>query len=120
MNYYRVLVGIHVDDKGKEYPTGTIVATETDLVAKFNSPNSRKFEQVTKEEAEVFAAKLAREKNKGQRGRSTQDAGLTENDNLEKMTIEELRKKAADEEIELGNATKKEDIIKVIRGVVTV
>ena len=91
---YRLLRGQHIsgerDADGKKivYKAGDVFESPIDLVARFNDPRmaEQKFERVFTE------------------------------DPLEVMTVAQLRELAEEEEIELPNNAKKQDILNVIRG----
>lgn len=90
------------------YRKGDIVETEFDLLAFNQPPRSMKFEKVDSIGRPV--SQLARSK------KSTATAGDFDlGDGLEELTVEELRKLAEEEEIDLGSASRKDDIIKEIR-----
>ncbi len=111
------------------YQTGEIVDSPVDLVAKFNHPNSRKFERVddivraarTSQElahphphtippAVVSPAPLVKDTVK-----NTDPTDLKKyRADLEKMTVKELQAHAQAEEVDLKGNTNKEQIIKIL------
>lgn len=119
MAKYRVMSGRHaqgIDDrqvingepnprygKPRIYLTGDVVESDTDLVRRFNSRDSIKFQRLTDDAPGSSWAP---------------DPVNPDADGLTAMTVQELRAHAAAEEIDLAGATKKEDIIAAIRAVV--
>lgn len=102
---------------------GDIIETDLDLKALFDRPgNIPKFEDITHgaamaamtpESIDQQVAELLRKKAEMV---NAQGSEKTHGDRtLESMTVEELKKLAAEEEIDLGKATKKEDIIRIIQ-----
>ena len=97
---FRILHGQHIagkDENGKRIVyrgadgkghSGDVFESEFDLVARFNDPRmeQQKFERVFHE------------------------------DPLDSMTVKQLRQLAEDEEIDLGSATAKNDILRIVRG----
>ncbi len=99
MSKFRLLQGVHGEGKGpnlKVYYPGDVIETESDL-CKFNTPSSSpKFEKL---DASGVPAKGA----------------PYPGDQLDAMTVERLREFAAEEEIDLVDARKRDDILQVIR-----
>ena len=97
MKSYRLLTGKHyegIEESRKTYNAGEIVRSDTNLLV-FNQPGCIKFELVDEE---------------GQPSKSSKH-----NDGLDPMTVSQLRAMAAEEEIDLGSASRKDEIIKIIR-----
>lgn len=98
---FKVLHGLHYegknsDGKAKCYKRGDVVDSASDLDKKFNSPGSIKFERVPDSTAVTVA-----------------EPELAEQ--LEKMTVPQLREFAAEHEIEIDSAySKKSDVIDCI------
>ena len=139
MGHYRLLKGKHTHnplelgsnnkplarnaDTRKVYEAGNIIESEGDLVEKFGT---EKFERVDRRgrsysEAEVPVQRQPRMNRADAEPEpivrsdvAVLEAGDEEVD-LEAMKLDELRAFAAEEEIDLGTATRKDDIIKAIR-----
>lgn len=141
MAKFRVMAGIHIgpdksekpievkDQAGnviqtkypsKTYPQGSIVNSDVDLVKK----HGEKFQYVSGNERPLRApgpdAQSRREEQEeklgvvhvpGESDESEEDEG----DDLESMTVADLKAYAGDNEIDLGGAHKKDDIIQAIR-----
>lgn len=102
--------------------TGDIIETDVDLHHMFDQPGAQpKFQDITlgdgtmpqtAESIDEQIARLQRQKEElaNKNGSQSTHGDLT----LQSMTVEELRKMAAEEEIDLGKASKKEDIINII------
>ncbi len=129
MAYYRVIKGRHLEFQdgsqgdrrvSKIYDTGEIVESAVDLCEAFNQvdeqgvPRSIKFERV-----DSVGRPLAKRKVKPKVSQQQQQSEPA-SDGLDGLTIEELRKFAAEEEVDLGDAKKKEDIIEAIRETVQI
>lgn len=126
----------------KIYAPGSIVSTPQDLVKRYNAPGSVKFERVdeyavdanynplhrrpdeTPEEYRTRMSELANaalEAATAEITTSSQEEGENESLSaspeqvLETMTVDELTKHAQEEEIDLQGATKKKDIIRIIK-----
>lgn len=105
---FKLLAGGHigVDPRTKKervYRAGEIVESETDLAERFNSriPGSpRKFERIFNDTA--YGSEQAKK----------EDEFLS---TLDSMNLKELLKVAEEEEIDLKGATKREDILKIIK-----
>ena len=113
---FKVLQSQHQHTDGVVYHTGQIVDSDSDLVLRFGGEKflkvgERPFPLPPKEVVPVVdppSSKTVVE---------VPDLKPTDNgkvDELSKMTIAELKETAAKEGIELGTATKKDDIVKII------
>jgi hypothetical protein len=144
MARYRLLRGSHIEahfrlsnpkdpasaviDESKVYQRGDIIETEDDLLKYNGGPmDPKKFELVLDELTDLKSMLSAREKleqrikvaqaaEEGFRTSQTDAAKYPANDTLESMSVAELRKYAEEEEIDLGAATKKDQILNIIRG----
>jgi len=112
MTHYRVLAGKHHVGSGadrKVFKAGDIVVTNNDLL-QFNQPGAAKFELVDS---------VGRPKSQKPIEKRVQPKAVTPDiplgDGLEDMTVNELRAMAEEEEIDLGSASRKDEIIKAIR-----
>lgn len=138
MPKFRILSGCWIDDgsvhkelENKSHRAGEVIESMTALDGKFNSPGyPPKFERITEgvptvaladirqmpgESAEQWMARIKKLSEP-----STLSPGKlagAEGDDVafQSMTVEELRAFAAEEEIDLGRATRKEDIIRVLK-----
>ncbi len=94
--------GSTTDDLGRKvqkiYRKGDIVDTDKNLAKQFNSPGCIKFRKLADGEQVVET-----------------EAGSTLADEYSKMTVADLKALASEEGIDLGNATKKDDIANIIR-----
>lgn len=103
---FRLLVGRH-GEGDRRYKPGDVIETKSDLL-KLNSPGSTKFALLESVPvAEPHEAKKSGKKSKKAEpvhGSATLDA----------MSIEELQAMAEAEEIDLGGATRKDEIIDII------
>ena len=108
MAKYRLLVSSHQDDKGKTYEKGDIIEDTRDLCALFNSSLGAKFALLSEDEVELLEKRTARATAKI----AAQNKGP---DTLDAMSAQELRAHAAAEEIDLGNAQSKKEMIEIIR-----
>lgn len=111
MPKFRVLAGNHsegyVDEVNRKDPLifhqGEVVNSKSNLVAIHNKPGSIKFEKVP----ENTPAKYENDK---PRSKSKEIV-----DNLEELTVRDLKEMASQEEIEIDNAMNKVEIINAIR-----
>jgi hypothetical protein len=116
---FRLLVGTHCEGEKDEdnrlimYKQGDIVETKSDLCAKFNSVGSVKFERIETENAQLPLSKPVTQAPGGSVKTATPAANPI--DTFEAMSVEELKKHAEQEEINLGKAATKPEIIKVLR-----
>lgn len=113
MKKFRLVVGQHIqnDPSGakdadgrpisKTYRQGDIVPSEKDLVQMFNAPGSVKFQRVFQDEEE-YTQSIA--------------PAAKPTDGLEDLSVKELQRLAAEDEIDLRGAVKKDEIISAIRG----
>jgi len=103
-----------VPPKGHIYERGDIIESKSDLCLHFNAPRAIKFERVDPSGRPVHdaAPNVQPAVNPSSR--------LADQDNLDNMTVEELRAFAAEEEIDLDNAVRKQDIIQAIRASIAV
>lgn len=149
MAKYKVLVGKYVDDDpvrkdstggsiDKMYQPGDVIETDKDLL-KHNTPGAPpKFSRLdidvsylpstsniwdaSKETLEQFVTRMKGNPLESNPPESTNlvfGAAKAGVDSLNHMTINELRKYAEEEEIDLKNTTKKEEMIKIILATVT-
>lgn len=100
--WFKLLNGLHDQGDGKVYRRGDVVNSKQDLEKRFGPA---KFQRVAdpaqvKEEEPVASAPV-----------SVQDE-------FSDMTVAELKQFAASEEIDLGSASRKDEILAVIREVV--
>lgn len=106
---YMVLAGAHYEG-GKQYVPGDIVDSMTDL-NRLNGPGMKpKFKQV-KDSRDEEQARTQVSVAPAVQQKETSDGILG---TLEGMTVSDLRKLAAEEEIDLGDAKTKEELVKVI------
>jgi hypothetical protein len=89
------------------YRPGDIIDTKINLLALNQPPRSMKFEMVDEKGKIVHSESAVAH---------PQTPIPARRDGLEAMTVNELKLLAAEEEIDLGEATRKEEIIAVIRG----
>lgn len=89
MPRFELLSGIH-NEGGKTYYPGDVINSASNL-AEHNKPNAFRFRPLPKSEAD-------------------RDEGL------DAMTVSQLREFAAEEEIDLGDATKKDEILRLCKG----
>lgn len=96
MARYKLLIGRHVVKGHKAFvatePGNNVVESDVDLVKKFGADKFQRLEDVPQ--------------NLLPNG---------ENDGLDEMTVAKLRQFASDQQIDLGNATKKDEIISILR-----
>lgn len=129
MPKFRVLSGRHcegdrdpVTNKLIIYNQGEVFESKTDLDKRFNHPTGVKFERVS-DATVVSRAPLAQAAaagfNSAEGAKKGTQPAFTSND-LEVMTLDELKKLAAEEEVDLGGLTKKADIIARIQSAVLV
>jgi hypothetical protein len=107
----------------RECSRGDIIETDRNLMAMFNSQGSIKFERADGlrpedrrdgETAKQYAARLAALAAEAALAAAQEEQGETAT--YEQMTVDELKRHAAAEEIDLGNAKSKQEIIKVLAG----
>ncbi len=109
MPTFKMLRGRHAegkDENGKQiiHERGSTFASNHDLDRIYNKPNSTKFQRVSDEKLKQLPP--------------TQHAVPNQNtisDGLEDLTIGKLRELAAEEEIDIEGAIKKDDILSRIR-----
>lgn len=116
MPTYEVIEGRHSEGRGrtrKVYKRGDRVTTPVDLEKKLNRPGyPPKFRRVDG----VLPSQKLGPPNPGDPYPTQLPPPQTHGmDTLEAMTVEELRKYAAEEEIDLGPAKTKADILKAIK-----
>lgn len=97
---------ISMSKRGHIYRPGDIIDSPSDLVRKYNSEGSIKFELVDATGRTVISSK---------RSAANSTSTEQESDGLEGLSITELRAIASEEEVALDGATRKEDIIRLIR-----
>lgn len=108
MARFRVVAGSH-NEGGVTYRKGDIVDSKSDL-SKLNSPGSLKFQRA--EDVEEAARQGFYE------GNTDKPKPSNGPDEFDAMTIPDLKKFAAQEGIDLGTATKKDEILVAIRSYV--
>lgn len=98
MMYFKLLSGVH-SHGDKVYNPGDIIESGTDLEKRFNVPGSLRFQRIREED-------LPRQEDhpSGNQGKTA----------LETLTVNQLRKLAEEYEIDLADATKKDDIIGIL------
>lgn len=127
---FRLLVGKHSQKEDGvlvTYKPNDVFECTTDLVERFNTPSSRKFEYV-EDDPRTSPGRVAYphlEKEKGperaERPAPAPSAPVAPKappfggKNLDAMSPEQLKALAAEEEIDLRGATKKEDMLKILR-----
>lgn len=135
-------VGLIHNDKGHELPgivckvynRGEVIDTPLDLIRMFDQPPhgpmGPKFQRLDEEstthhglfqhagESLPDFIKRCQDAQAQKELEAEQERASinTATDTFESMTVDELRKVAAEEEVDLGNARKREDIIRVLRG----
>lgn len=105
---FLILAGEHIHDDGLQYATGSIIETKSDLVKKFNSPGSEKFRRV--EDSAPVTIPTNRN--------SIAPEGVvqkTAEEIFDEMDVDELRKFAGENKINVGKATSKEDLVRIIK-----
>lgn len=107
--------------EGRTFKKGDIIETDKNLHVIFDRiGNPPKFEEVHEDER-IMTAQEKRQKAEALLKEAADDelaAQLrknTMNDVLDSMSVEDLRKHAASEEIDLGKAKSKDEILKVIK-----
>ncbi len=105
-----------------KYVPGDIITSNIDLAAKFNSPGSIKFQRLdadlrpqdmTLEELQAQREALDEAIESRQKASSREEFEL--DPDLMKMTLPKLLELAENEEINLGDAKKKEDVVRAIQ-----
>lgn len=115
MAFFRVLGGEHTESekdetgKLKVYKRGEIVETDKDLVKLFGD----KFYKLSDGEVSAERSGVAQAARDGASGLAA--TAVVEDDGLEGMKVDALRKMAEEMEIELDPGMKKDEIIRVIR-----
>jgi len=105
MPRYRLLRGIHVHGQNT-YSPGAVIDTAQNLL-RLNAPGSIRFERVYEEE-EPTPVETTPE--------PTEEEPT---DDLEALTLAELRDLAEAEEVDLGDAKRKADVLEVLRRALT-
>lgn len=123
MPTYEVLAGRHSEGRGrtrKIYKKGDLVTTHVDMEARFNRPGFppkyRRVEGVLPSQKLGGLPKTGDSYPVPQNLPPAQTHGM---DTLEGLTVEELRKYAAEEEIDLGPAKTKAQILEAIKASVS-
>ena len=104
-------VGDFLDNR-RSYRQGDIIESDQDLTA-FNdkrNPNNTKFELVNEHGQALQSATP-----QNYRPPAPTPPAAIVNDSLSSKTVAELREIAAEEEIDLGSATRKEEILEILR-----
>lgn len=116
----RVIAGRHVEG-GRRYKTGDIVVSKTNLAERYNTPGAIKFEFLgTATPTQAVQAREAAEpvEKKFQEPAKVEEVveeqSTTEQSDLSTLTIEKLRELATEEEIDLGDAVRKAEIVSAI------
>lgn len=124
MPMFRVINGKHSNGERDPitnalimYKPGDIFFSPTDLIAKFNSPDSIKFERMP-EGALPTNAPVAQAAIEGFRGQTTPDSSFDIN-SLSTMDVPSLIKLAQEEEIDLGTLKRKDEIVSRIKTALT-
>jgi hypothetical protein len=110
MAKFRVLHGIHAEG-GQVYRAGEVVDSATDL-NRMNTPGSSKFEELVGGGVAVVEAATPSSSS------LDDDSDGAVNDELDTMTVSQLREFAAQEEISLESSKKKADIVAAIRSAI--
>ena len=97
---------------GHVYRAGDIVDSSSDLGALFNQQDAIKFERVNASGQVIRQVVMPKRNRPPSPSPQLTTSG---SDGLDDMTVADLRKHAEEEEIDLGSATRKEDILKEIR-----
>jgi len=111
MARYRLKSGVHVDANGRydsKDPNNNIITTETDLCGKF----PRRFEKLAESESAVAVAVRT-----GAGSLKAIPATVPASEDgreLKFMTVSELQRLAEELEVDLGEATKKREIVKIL------
>jgi len=125
---FRLLAGCHsegTDQDGKPitFRKGDVFESDYNLDKMFNSVGAIKFEALDGVQFksaledmsdEELAAEVVR-RQEAKAGNQPTSTEYQEEDSLDSMTVRELKNFAEQEEIDLGNASTKENIIRVIR-----
>lgn len=101
---FKLLHGFH-SHGGTTYKPGSFIESDIDLVKRFNSPGSRKFERIQAADPEVEQAAKA--------GFNDQDEPSVIP--LEELTVKQLRREADELEVDLTGYSRKEEIINALR-----
>jgi hypothetical protein len=114
---FKVLNGKHSQD-GKVYEAGSVIPSKRDLTKVFKN----KFEKVASSTPSSKGREVLQQTSDEEETPQEPDeeAGGDWNAELDSMTIPELRKFALEEDIDLGTATKKEEIVNTIRSALDV
>lgn len=119
---FKLMHGTHRENK-KRYQVGDVILTDNDLTKAHNSVVSTKFlklsdeEKAKAEKAEVEAAAKAGFENAVEGGTDVKVGNVKyvpTNDELDKMTVQELKDHCESEEIQIGKANTKEALVKLI------
>ena len=127
MAKYKLLRGLHQEGKYPEghpdagkpitYHPGDIIETHRNLF-RLNSPGAIKFQRI-EADAKIVLPKGPAEQL--EQKAEEQEAAMAEvpevSDGLEELDVKALKSYAKEEEIDLGGAMKKDDILATIRGV---
>lgn len=123
---FKVLFGHHAHNYGTDenpdivvYRQGDEFDSDTELDRRFNAPGTMKFQRMQKVEDDTEESldlleqqlKERRAKLKSKKAKKAE----TPDDGLDKMTMVQLQELAQDNDIDLGKAKSKEEIIAVIR-----
>jgi hypothetical protein len=129
----RPIQSYYADVHNNEFPT---IESEVDLCTLFNSPGSDKFERITpaapmtREQIQAQIDDLKQKLQGTPTGQTVQEAAeagfytdenkkiqptTPTNDTFSSMSLDELKKHAASEEIELGKAKTRDEVLRVIR-----
>jgi len=98
MPSFKLLSGVH-SHGDRVYNVGDIVESGIDLEKRFNAPGSLRFQRLREEDLP---------------NRDPSSPGNSPRTALEALTVNQLRKLAEEYEIDLADATKKDDIIGIL------
>ncbi len=105
---FLLLAGSH-NEGGRTYKRGDVVDSASDL-NQMNAPNAIKFQRV----ANDFNPTVQEQSNDLGKTSVLPPTATADKAVYDEMSVSELRKVAASEEIDLGEASKKEDIIQLL------
>lgn len=123
MSKFRVLVGKHVEQLGivegevktRSYSAGEVVSSNRPLDEIHNKPGAMKFERLHEEPR---PSQAVQEPSGTPATAAASPAAVAQTfslEQLERMSVPDLQKLAEEEEIDLKGASKKQDLIRIIR-----
>lgn len=121
---FRVLAGKH-SERGRIWMRGQVIETTTDLASRFNGATvvRQKFERVpdgTPADPGVPVDQFTDPEFNKSSPSESETRGVDLMATYESMSVEELRQVASQEEIELGKAKTKPEILNVLRSALSV